>query len=274
MSEKRCSLSQTRTKSSRLATPTSPAGFPETLRPRDGDMSSIGPQQCFISAMRTSMIGSGGTLSILRSMQNSPINIHLGVHAFAAGVVLGLLALQNPVAPVGQDCKRGIARLMQAPKAAGLDAHVWSQAADVLTDLMRVVATEEVNALLRERNDTTVRDHTFHISSFGEPTEWYSDTTRSISEVSAHTVTTVPGATGQTPLSETLIDTSPSSKTSNGGNDNSYREAPIYGSGGVTANATDMQPDLSPFSEFMTENYTLYNYRQAWMIDDISHFSI
>ncbi|KAH6693844.1 fungal-specific transcription factor domain-containing protein [Plectosphaerella plurivora] len=138
------------------------------LRACNHDLRNVSLQQCFTSAMRTSMIGNSSTVHILRSMENSPINIHLGVHAFAAGVVLGSLALRSPVLPEAQDCKRGIVRIIQAPRAAGLTAQVWVQASAVLTDLLHVVASEEVAALLSEQDDS-VRTRILSMSPFGKP---------------------------------------------------------------------------------------------------------
>lgn len=248
----------------------------------DDEMYTIAFQQCFTSATRTSMIGSQGSLPILHAMHNSPINIHLGVHAFAAGVVLGLLALQNPASVVGQDCKRGIARLIQASKAAGLTAQVWTQAAGVLTELIRVVASEEVDALLRQHDErpSAARERTVCITPFGAPTDWYGH--RTTVAVAAAAVgergdsSTNPGdsslgSTTQTPFSsDGPVDQSTSGT---GGSDTfgSQCYVPSAASGGdVTAYGAGAMPDLSPFSEFTVENYTLYNYGQAWMMNNLN----
>jgi hypothetical protein len=243
-----------------------------------GDVSLL-LQQCFTSAMRTSLIGSSSTVHILRCMRNSPINIHLGVHAFAAGVVLGSLALRNPLLPEGQDCKRGMARIIQAPRAAGLTAQVWVQASAVLTDLMHVVASEEVATLLAEQNDdgggggADIQQLT--VTAFGTPPEWYAEaqgdpvalpggTQADIREVATQTPTG-DGPNVQAGTCEVArADGCPSPDS---GEQQGFLEVP------ATVEA-DAQHDLSPFSEFVTENYTLLNYGQAWMLGDLSQFSI
>jgi len=239
----------------------------------EDDIFKIGFQQCFISAMRTSMIGSEGSLPILRSMKNSPINIHLGVHAFAAGVVLGLLALKNPVSPVGQDCKRSIARLIHASKAAGLTALVWTQAAGVLADLMHVVASEEVNALLEDRNEKTTVVYTANMSSFGAPPEWYGPGSTGDLEGTGNPGVSSVGATVQTPSSDTLVGTNTTEGWTGDahGTGSRCQSHPTTSLDGTFDAVGGL--DLSPFSEFTVENYTLYNYGQAWMIGD-TNFSI
>lgn len=267
MSEKKCFLPLTRSESPGLAPRNAqPTGIRDILGPGDRTISDVAFQQCFTSAIRTSMIGCKGTLPILRSMQDSPINIHLGVHAFAAGVALGLLALQNPVSPVGQDCKRGIARLIQASKGAGLTAHVWTQAADVLTDLLRVVASTEVDALLNEGAEKSTGDRTVCASAFGAPADSSTEDNWGAREGPGHADASVRGTMAQKSTDEDVVDTGDTETTIQGRGCTSNLQVSPRTSG----DGAGMQPDLSPFSEFIAENYTLYNYGQAWMAGDIS----
>ncbi|KAH8888088.1 hypothetical protein GQ53DRAFT_627834, partial [Thozetella sp. PMI_491] len=103
-------------------------------------------EQCWISASRTSMIGQH--LQILQLMRSSPACVHMGVHSFAAGVMLGLMALAKPASQRGHECKLGISRLVRIARTATLQAPVWSQSAEVFTDLIHLIAAEETKALL------------------------------------------------------------------------------------------------------------------------------
>ncbi|KAM9884098.1 tall aerial hyphae-4 [Verticillium dahliae] len=107
---------------------------------------NIAQQQYWTSATRTSDVVKRPDL--LRLFQFGFPAIHVGVHAFFAGVMLGLLALLSPLSARGQESKRGIARIIQIPKSSNLRSHVWSQMTMVLTDLMHVIATEETKALI------------------------------------------------------------------------------------------------------------------------------
>lgn len=110
------------------------------------DLISTAQSQSWTSAMRTSRIGQH--VEILKFLAFKPAPVHLAAHSFAAGVMLGLLALSNPVSERGQDCRHGIARLIQLPRLAGFNAPIWSQMTEILTDLMHVIASEQTKALI------------------------------------------------------------------------------------------------------------------------------
>ncbi|KAH7144279.1 hypothetical protein B0J13DRAFT_525668 [Dactylonectria estremocensis] len=101
---------------------------------------AISMDLCFTSVVCTSFVGTSQFLSILAPMRDTPISVHLGVHAFTA---------------------------------VELVAAVWAQAAAVLTDPMRVVALEEVDALVVEREESTAPGVSAIIRSFGTPPDWY-----------------------------------------------------------------------------------------------------
>ncbi|EEY18670.1 predicted protein [Verticillium alfalfae VaMs.102] len=132
---------------------------------------NIAQQQCWTSATRTSEVAKRPDL--LRLFQFGFPAIHVGVHAFSAGVMLGLLALLSPLSARGQESKRGIARIIQIPKSTSLRSHVWSQMTMVLTDLMHVIATEETKALIDDPAGLDFSETHNKPGAFGEPPEYY-----------------------------------------------------------------------------------------------------
>ncbi|RMJ19316.1 hypothetical protein CDV36_001005 [Fusarium kuroshium] len=132
----------------------------------------IAQQQAWTSATRTSLVAQRPDL--LRLFEFGFPAIHVGVHAFSAGVMLGLLALLGPLSARGQESKRGIARIIQIPKTTKLRSHVWSQMTDVLTDLMHVIAVEETKALIADPAGLDCRGVPTKPDLFGEPPDHYS----------------------------------------------------------------------------------------------------
>ncbi|KAH6694083.1 hypothetical protein F5X68DRAFT_128374 [Plectosphaerella plurivora] len=132
---------------------------------------SIAQRQCWTSATRTSLLSQ--SLDILSLSQFNFPAIHVGVHAFSAGVMLGLMALQAPLSARGQESKRGIARIVQIPKATKLKSHVWTQMTQVLTDLMHVIAGEETKALIANPSELDLSEVLAKPDIFGEPSDYY-----------------------------------------------------------------------------------------------------
>jgi hypothetical protein len=131
----------------------------------------VAQHQCWTSATRTSLITQRPDL--LDSFLFAVPAIYTGVHAFAAGVVLVLLALSEPLSARGQESKRGIARIIRIPKTTKLRSPVWNQMTEVLTDLLRVVAAEETAALLSESGRLDLGEAPPRLDTFGAPTIQY-----------------------------------------------------------------------------------------------------
>lgn len=127
--------------------------------------------QCWTSATRTSRITQRPDL--LDSFLFTVPAIHAGVHAFAAGVVLALLALSDPLSARGQESKRDLARIIRIPKTTKLRSHVWSQMTEVLTDLLRVVVAEETAALLSGSGRLDLDEAPPRLDTLGAPTVQY-----------------------------------------------------------------------------------------------------
>ena len=136
----------------------------------------LAQQQCWTSATRTSMLAQRPDL--LRLFQFGFPAIHVGVHAFSAGVMLGLLALLGPLSTRGQESKRGMARIIQIPRTSTLRSHVWSQMTQVLTDLMHVIAAEETKALIANPAALEFSETPAKPDVFGEPPDHYTEITR------------------------------------------------------------------------------------------------
>ena len=133
------------------------------------DLKRKARNQCWSSAVRTSLIGEHAEL--LKLLRVSPAAAHAGVHALAAGVILSIIALADPLSDQGQESKRGVARLIKVAKDTGFLAPIWSQLREVLTDLMHVIAGEETQHLINARGDIGFGlKNDMAISPFGEPT--------------------------------------------------------------------------------------------------------
>jgi hypothetical protein len=106
----------------------------------------VAETQCWTSATRTSMVFQ--RFNIRNLFSYSFPALHVGIYAFSAGVMLALLALSYPLSTRGDECKRGIARIIQFSRSAQLRPHMRSQMSEVLTDLMHAIASEETKALI------------------------------------------------------------------------------------------------------------------------------
>ena len=135
------------------------AGGPE------GDISRVSRNQCWESAMRTSLIDESP--AILDIIRHTPVGAYIGIQAFTAGVMLGIFALSNPFSSQAQESKRGIARLIRIPGTMGFHDAVWEQCAGILEDLVRLILTEEMKTLISEDQGTTVTNQGVQIPSFG-----------------------------------------------------------------------------------------------------------
>lgn len=106
----------------------------------------VAETQCWTSATRTSLVFQRPNIRNLFSFSFPAL--HVGIYAFSAGVMLALLALSYPLSTRGDECKRGIARIIQFSRSAQLKPHMRSQMSEVLTDLMHAIAPEETKALI------------------------------------------------------------------------------------------------------------------------------
>ncbi|CAG9940113.1 unnamed protein product [Clonostachys rosea f. rosea IK726] len=133
----------------------------------------IAQNQCWTSAMRTSMVGQSS--DIMKLSQFTFPAVHVGVHTFSAGVMLGLLALTSPLSARGQESKRAIAKIIQVPKVARLKTHVWGQMTQILTDLIHVIAAEETKALIAGIVGADYNQSLAEPEVFGQPPNPYED---------------------------------------------------------------------------------------------------
>lgn len=128
---------------------------------------SMAQQQCWTSATRTSMVAQRSDIMKL-SLFEFPA-VHVGVHSFSAGVMLGLLALLSPLSARGQESKRGIARIIHIPKLTKLTTDIWSQMTHILTDLMHLIAAEETKTLIATPTGIDLSEAPGEPDTFGEP---------------------------------------------------------------------------------------------------------
>ncbi|KAF2183786.1 hypothetical protein K469DRAFT_581402 [Zopfia rhizophila CBS 207.26] len=123
--------------------------------------------QCWISATRTSLISRYP--EILRLISKTLPCIHIGLHCLTAGVMLGVLAMSNQFCSRTQECKRGIARILSIPEIADFRAPLWDQSSEVLTDLLHLIANEEIKALITGGGKRGGLDECTLIREFGMP---------------------------------------------------------------------------------------------------------
>lgn len=163
---------------------------PESL-PTEGTASqklvATARNQCWTSAMRTSLLGEH--LDIMDQVGHSLASVYIGVHAFSAGVMLSLLSLSDPLSSMAQESKRGMARLIQI--SGNLHMTIWRQMADVLTELMHVIATEETKALISGQTvSASPAKQTADVATFGCPPDEYPDATSDPGSVAMSAPTT------------------------------------------------------------------------------------
>jgi hypothetical protein len=111
------------------------------------DMARLSKQQCWQSAVRTSLM-SEEHWDILQAARTTPFGAHVGIHSFTAGVMLGIFALSNPLSNQVHEAKRGIARIIRVRSTSGYKAAVWTQSAGILEELLRLVLAEEMKRLV------------------------------------------------------------------------------------------------------------------------------
>lgn len=115
----------------------------------DFGMGRISKSQCWESAMRISQLidypDAWSTAS------KTPLGSHIGIHAFTAGVMLGIFALSNPCSDQAQQARRGIARIIRMPSIDGYQPPpVWLQCTKILEELLRLTLAEEIGILLSD----------------------------------------------------------------------------------------------------------------------------
>jgi hypothetical protein len=116
----------------------------------DDDFYETTRSQCWQSSMRTSLIGNHP--AVLREARNSHAAAYVGIQTFAAGVMLAMFALLDPLCDEARDAKTGIARLIETSKSIGGRASIIDQCGRILEGLLRLILTEEINSmLLKER---------------------------------------------------------------------------------------------------------------------------
>ncbi|KAK5036946.1 hypothetical protein LTR13_005326 [Exophiala sideris] len=102
--------------------------------------------QCWESAMRTSLLSQHP--KVLDLVRTTPVAAYLAMQALTAGVMLGIFALSNPCSDRAQKAKLGISRLVQMPATIGFRDAAWHQCANVLENLLRLILSEEMKALV------------------------------------------------------------------------------------------------------------------------------
>lgn len=113
----------------------------------DLEVAQTSKQQCWASAMRTSMLVEN--TEVWEAASKSPLGSHIGILAFTAGVMLATFALSNPLSSQAQDAKHGIARIIRLPTLEGYRAPpIWPQSTRILENLLRLILAEEMKALL------------------------------------------------------------------------------------------------------------------------------
>lgn len=113
----------------------------------DLEVAQTSKQQCWASAMRTSMLVEN--TEVWEAASKSPLGSHIGMLAFTAGVMLATFALSNPLSSQAQDAKHGIARIIRLPTLEGYSAPpIWPQSTRILETLLRLILAEEMKALL------------------------------------------------------------------------------------------------------------------------------
>lgn len=145
------------------------------------DIIELGRSQCWKWALRTPGIDSYAP--ILRLVGNTPAATNVGIHYLTSGVMLGVLAFSDPSGPRVQDCKRGIASLIKVPRNFGLKSVVWDQNVEILTDLMHIIAAEEVKAMLSQDANCCESDT---LNNDGQPSHGIGQTATEVS-VNRHT---------------------------------------------------------------------------------------
>ena len=110
------------------------------------DVARTSKHQCWESAIRTSLLVEYS--DVWEAASKSPLGAHIGIHAFTAGVMLGIFALSSPLSSQAQDAKHGIARIIRMPCIEGYKAPIWPQSTKILEDLLKLILAEEMKALL------------------------------------------------------------------------------------------------------------------------------
>jgi hypothetical protein len=113
----------------------------------EADMARVSKNQCWQSAMRTSLISEEHP-DILHVARKTPFGAHVGIHSFTAGVMLGIFALSNSLSNQAQEAKRGIARIIRMRSTSGYKAAIWNQSAGILEELLRLILAEEMKKLV------------------------------------------------------------------------------------------------------------------------------
>ncbi|KAJ4248345.1 hypothetical protein NW764_016516 [Fusarium oxysporum] len=117
------------------------------------DIIATSRRQCWSSALRMSfLVKHQGALEFVKS---TPLGAHVGMHCFTAGVILAIFALSKPFSSQAQEAKQGVGRLIRIPTSSQSWTAIFSQSADILKDLLRLIMEKEMKALVEpsDQND-------------------------------------------------------------------------------------------------------------------------
>jgi hypothetical protein len=130
-------------------TDVSPGVHPKapSIRSRlEREILSMSRDQCWTSSVRLSL--SSQYTEIFDLLSRSSAFLQWIMWSFTAGVMLGSLALSSLYSSRIGDCKRAIARLVHALQTAGHPTALGSQTAKILSDLIHLIARQEVQAMI------------------------------------------------------------------------------------------------------------------------------
>ncbi|CAH0056882.1 unnamed protein product, partial [Clonostachys solani] len=119
--------------------------------PTDEDFILTSRRQCWSSALRMSYLVKHK--AALEFANNTPMGAHIGMHGFAAGVMLAVFALLSPVSNQAQEAKQGLSRLLDILTSSQSWNPVLTQSAAILKDLLRLIMEKELKLLVEPNHD-------------------------------------------------------------------------------------------------------------------------
>jgi hypothetical protein len=111
---------------------------------------SISRNQCWESALRTSNILDH--LDVLRVAKNTHAASYIGIQMFTAGILLGIVALSEPLSSQAQEAKQALARVIRLSKALGHTTLLTAQSGKILEALVKIILAKEMKELLSDKN--------------------------------------------------------------------------------------------------------------------------